>query len=104
MIYENDIYWALACTLIPLVIEVIYVMIKRHGAEWKLWYVMSQLLYFCCTNHKCCVLQRSALLHFRNAVSKPKFPAMLCKILVYYPSSPVILNVLSTCIVASTLL
>ena len=38
MIYENDIYWALACTLIPLVIEVIYVMIKRHGAEWKLWY------------------------------------------------------------------
>ena len=39
VIYENDIYWALACTLIPLVIEVIYVMIKRHGAEWKLWYV-----------------------------------------------------------------
>lgn len=37
LIYENEIYWALACTLLPLVIEVIYVMIKRHGAEWKLW-------------------------------------------------------------------
>ena len=44
MIYENDIYWALACTLIPLVIEVIYVMIKRHGAEWKLWYVSITII------------------------------------------------------------
>ncbi|XP_067941002.1 transmembrane protein 26-like isoform X1 [Watersipora subatra] len=45
VIYENDIYWALACTLIPLVVEVIYVMLRRHGAEWKLWYCPSFLFY-----------------------------------------------------------
>lgn len=37
VIYENDIYWALSCTLLPLVIEVVYVMIRRQGSEWKLW-------------------------------------------------------------------
>lgn len=45
VIYENDIYWALGCTLIPLVVEVVYVMVKRNGAEWKLWYCPSFLFY-----------------------------------------------------------